>query len=228
MGEFSFAELLVIVVIAILIYGKNLPQAARKLAGLYSRFRRHISDIKDEIQRQIPADEIQSAMKVDLSTPTIDPPPPPSGLVGTATGTQVVLTWNSSPAATSYTLKRSTAREDPFAILNDYVTELSYTDSDVTEGTTYYYVVSASNTAGESANSEEAVVEIVPPAGPVAAAPAPAEPPAAAPPPPDGNGSPAAEAPAGGNGADPAPALSPPPQVPTGAAAPAGEPPAAP
>jgi Sec-independent protein translocase protein TatA len=226
MGEFSFAELLVIVVIAILIYGKDLPQAARKLAGIYSRFRRHLADIKDEIHRQIPAEEIQNSMKMDLSTPTIDPPPTPTGLAGTASGTQVVLTWNSSPGATSYTLKRSTAREDPFAIINDYVTDLSHTDWDVKEGTTYYYVVSASNTAGESANSDEVAVTIAPAAAPQAADAPAGSPPAAA----AGNGSGAAEAAAGGNGTAPAPPLSPSPSIPANAAGPAAavDPPAAP
>ena len=60
MGDIGFSELVAIVIIAILIYGKDLPQAARKLANLYTKFRRQMTDIKDELRRQIPDEEIKS------------------------------------------------------------------------------------------------------------------------------------------------------------------------
>ena len=52
MGDIGFSELIAIVIIAILIYGKDLPQAARKMANLYTKFRRQLTDIKDELRRQ--------------------------------------------------------------------------------------------------------------------------------------------------------------------------------
>jgi Tat protein translocase TatB subunit len=183
MGEFSFGELILIVIIAILVYGKDLPQAARKLAQMYSKLRRQLTDIKDEIQRQIPADEIRESMKVDLpyDSASVDPPLPPDGLTATATGNQVLLTWNSSPGATTYNVKRSYGSADPFMLLAGGITDLSYTDSEVVEGTTYHYAVTAMNTAGESVESPEAVVTVGTPAAPAesASGPSDASPPAA-------------------------------------------------
>ena len=53
MDGFSFSEIVIIIIIAIIIYGKDLPQAARKLATLYTKFKRQLSDVRDEISRQI-------------------------------------------------------------------------------------------------------------------------------------------------------------------------------
>ncbi len=161
MGDIGFSELVAIVIIAILLYGKDLPQAARKLASLYSKLRRQLTDIKDEIQRQIPAEEF----KLDgPSSPYegSEPPPPPMGLSVTPSAEHVQLSWMSAFGATSYTVKRSAGPTEPMLVLAMYLTDLSYTDTDIQAGKTYHYTVTASNTAGESGNSDEAVCSIPP------------------------------------------------------------------
>jgi len=155
MGDIAFSEMVVIVIIAILVYGKNLPQAARKMASIYSKFRRQLGDIKDEISRQIPAEEIKEEFNKGLST-DLEPPTPPGSVYASAAEDRVHLTWDYSPGATGYSVKRSKDRLEPYATLAMSIPELSYTDTDVSRGQTYYYVVSAQNSAGESADSTEA------------------------------------------------------------------------
>jgi len=84
------------------------------------------------------------------------PPPMPTGLQATAGNAQVSLSWNASAGATSYNLKRSTVNGGPYSTAVASPTATNYTDTTVTNGTTYYYVVSAVNSAGESANSAQA------------------------------------------------------------------------
>jgi fibronectin type 3 domain-containing protein len=78
----------------------------------------------------------------------------PTNLSATAGNAQVSLTWSASTGATSYHVKRATTSGGP----NTQVaapTSTSYTDTSLTNGTTYYYVVSAVDSAGESANSAQ-------------------------------------------------------------------------
>ncbi|MBW8782915.1 MAG: RICIN domain-containing protein [Verrucomicrobia bacterium] len=67
---------------------------------------------------------------------------------------QVPLRWAESFGATSYKVKRSTTSGSGYTTLAT-VTNPSYVDTTVTNGTTYYYVVSATNAFGEGANSAE-------------------------------------------------------------------------
>ena len=91
------------------------------------------------------------------ATPAAPPaaPPTPGGLAATAGNAQVALTWNASSGATSYSVKRATVNGGPYTTITS-VTGTSYTNTGLTNGTTYYYVVSASNAGGESANSSQA------------------------------------------------------------------------
>ena len=86
---------------------------------------------------------------------TIQVPAVPTGLTATAGNGQVALSWSASSGATSYTVKRATSAGGPYTNIAN-VSATSYTDTSVTNGTTYYYVVSASNSAGGSANSSQA------------------------------------------------------------------------
>lgn len=190
MDGLDFSELIIIGIVAIIIYGKDLPQMARKLAMVYGKFKRQLNDVRDEIKRQIPADELENAMKVDLpSGPGGDPPQTPYGLIASPSVGNVLLTWNSSPGSTSYTIRRSTSPQDPWLIIAMNVAELAWTDTDVQPGKTYHYVVTGVNDTGESGNSDEAIATIpggdpVPPAAaavPAPDAPAPAPAPALAP-----------------------------------------------
>jgi fibronectin type 3 domain-containing protein len=91
------------------------------------------------------------------ATPTETPavPPAPTGLTATAGNGQVSLSWAASAGATGYNVKRSTAQGGPYTTIAANVAGTSYTDTGVTNSTTYYYVVSALNANGESANSAE-------------------------------------------------------------------------
>ncbi len=81
--------------------------------------------------------------------------PTPTGLTATASNSLVTLSWNPSTAATGYNLKRSLIDGGPYTLLSGGLTDTNYSDSAVTNGTTYYYVVSASNNVCESTNSSQ-------------------------------------------------------------------------
>ena len=87
------------------------------------------------------------------SSPQI--PAAPTALTASAGSAQVSLAWSASANATGYNVKRGLASGGPYTLLAP-TSALSYTDSSVSNGTTYYYVVTAYNTAGESGNSNEA------------------------------------------------------------------------
>ncbi|MGZ7446019.1 fibronectin type III domain-containing protein [Paenibacillus sp. TH7-28] len=80
--------------------------------------------------------------------------PLPTTINWIQSGNQVVkLEW-AVTGAESYNVKRATSPGGPYIQLAN-VKGASYSDTAVTNGTTYYYVVSAVNRAGESANSPE-------------------------------------------------------------------------
>ncbi len=82
----------------------------------------------------------------------------------------MVLAWGEvssglSPAPT-FRVKRSTTSGGPYTQVGA-PTATTYTDTGLTNGTTYYYVVSAVNSAGESGNSSEVTATpVAPPAAP--------------------------------------------------------------
>jgi xyloglucan-specific exo-beta-1,4-glucanase len=80
-------------------------------------------------------------------------PEAPTGVTAAADDSQVSLSWNASEGATSYSVKRATAAGGTYTTVATGVTSTSYTDTSVTNGTTYYYAVTASNAAGTSAES---------------------------------------------------------------------------
>ena len=82
-------------------------------------------------------------------------PAAPTGLTATAGNAQVLLSWASAAGATNYKVKRSTTNGGPYATIATGITATSYTNTGLTNGTTYFYVVSAVNATGESANSTQ-------------------------------------------------------------------------
>ncbi|PZD96207.1 endoglucanase [Paenibacillus sambharensis] len=80
-------------------------------------------------------------------------PMPPSGLSAEAGSGKVTLKWNGVTGATGYIVKRADEAEGPYTVLAEQP-GTSYTDSAVSNGTTYYYVVSARNVAGMSPDSQ--------------------------------------------------------------------------
>ena len=91
------------------------------------------------------------------ATPTAPPVAPAAPLNLTATGgnQQVSLAWTASTAATSYNVKRAATNGGPYTTVASPA-GTTYTDTTVTNGTTYYYVVTAVSASGESANSNQA------------------------------------------------------------------------
>ncbi|MEO5573027.1 MAG: glycosyl hydrolase family 28-related protein, partial [Gammaproteobacteria bacterium] len=86
----------------------------------------------------------------------VAPPAAPAGLTPTAGNAQVALSWTASSGAASYTVKRATVTGGPYTTVVSGITTTSYTDTGLTNGTTYFYVVSAVNVSGESSNSNQA------------------------------------------------------------------------
>lgn len=70
---------------------------------------------------------------------------------------QATLTWLPN-ATTNYTVKRSTTSGGPYTMIATGLTNLTYTDTDLSNGVTYYYVVSGANAGGAGPNSAEVAV----------------------------------------------------------------------
>jgi fibronectin type 3 domain-containing protein len=86
----------------------------------------------------------------------VNPPAAPAGLQAAGGNAQVSLSWNASAGAASYNVKRSTTNGGPYTTAVASPALTNYTDTTVTNDTTYYYVVSAVNAAGESPNCAQA------------------------------------------------------------------------
>ena len=86
---------------------------------------------------------------------TVNPLAAPTGLTAAAGNAQAALSWTPSAGASSYNVKRSLVSGSNYSTISSR-TAASYTDTGLTNGTTYYYVVSAVNAGGESANSAQA------------------------------------------------------------------------
>jgi cellulose 1,4-beta-cellobiosidase len=85
-------------------------------------------------------------------------PWPPTGLSATAGNGQITLTWTAATGATSYSVYRSTTTGFTPSTTNRIatgVTSAAYTNTVLSNGTTYYYVVTALNAAGESGPSAQ-------------------------------------------------------------------------
>lgn len=117
------------------------------------------------------ANSAQATAGTTVSTPTA--PAAPANLQANAGNGQVSLTWNASSGATSYTVKRSTTSGSGYAaVASGTVSGTNFTDTNVTNGTTYYYVVTASNSGGESGGSAQvAATPAAPATGSTLAAP---------------------------------------------------------
>ncbi|WP_181469964.1 pectinesterase family protein [Paenibacillus sp. MDMC362] len=84
----------------------------------------------------------------------------PAGVKASAGDASAVISWNASPEASSYQIKRSTVHGGPYTVIADQVKDVRYEDSGLENGRAYYYVVSAHNRAASSANSE--AVRVIP------------------------------------------------------------------
>lgn len=86
MGSFGFEEMLVVAVVAILAFGKDLPQIARKAGKWYGKVKRQLSDMKEDIVRQIPDEPDEDEFRPPPGSSDPDPghgaPSPSAGLPG--------------------------------------------------------------------------------------------------------------------------------------------------
>jgi|GEM_PF-3320474 len=79
-------------------------------------------------------------------------PNAPGGVQSIAGDGQVSLSWSPVTGADSYQIKRSATSSGVYSVIGTSATA-AYTDSGLTNGTTYYYKISAVNTVGESSDS---------------------------------------------------------------------------
>jgi fibronectin type 3 domain-containing protein len=89
-------------------------------------------------------------------------PAAPTGLSAAPGDSKVLLSWAASATASGFSVLRSIAAGGSYTVIGS-ATTTTYTDSGVTNGTTYYYVVQATNSAGASGYSNQASAT---PAGP--------------------------------------------------------------
>lgn len=81
----------------------------------------------------------------------------PTDLAATPGNAQATLAWSPSSGATSYQVKRGMSSGGPYTQIASAATP-SYTDSTVTNGTTYFFVVAAVGSGGRSDDSAQASV----------------------------------------------------------------------
>src|SRR5262245_47139990 len=82
----SFQELFVVAVVAILLFGKNLPDVAKKFGGFYRDFRKGLDDLRSQVDftdtfnaapsrprpRRVEYDDVD-----EITAPKFEPPPAP-------------------------------------------------------------------------------------------------------------------------------------------------------
>jgi fibronectin type 3 domain-containing protein len=97
----------------------------------------------------------------------VTPPSVPSGLAAEADGRQVNLTWdaNSESDLSEYRLYRGTSPEPTTQVATIAAGTESYTDTDVSNGTTYYYRLTAVDTDGNESNFSNEVSATPEPGG---------------------------------------------------------------
>ena len=96
----------------------------------------------------------------------------PTGVAATSGSATATVTWSAFPSAASYNLYRATtAGTEGGTPYKTGLASASYTDTSLTNGTTYYYKVAAVTASGESAHSDEVnTMPNAPPAAPTALA----------------------------------------------------------
>jgi len=84
----SFQELLIVGVVAILLFGKNLPDVAKKFGGMYREFRKSLDDLRSQVDFTDTLNSAPTKPKLrksysdfddldEISAPKFQPPPAP-------------------------------------------------------------------------------------------------------------------------------------------------------
>jgi len=95
----SFQELLIVGVVAVLLFGKNLPDVAKKFGGMYRDFRKSLDDLRSQVEftdtfnstpsKPNPRKSYSDFDDVDdISAPKFEPPPAPPEEPGEPEGGQ--------------------------------------------------------------------------------------------------------------------------------------------
>jgi sec-independent protein translocase protein TatA len=82
----SFQELLIVGIVAVLLFGKNLPDVARKFGGMYRDFRKSLDDLRSQVDFTETFNSVPSKRKPrrsysdfddldEVSAPRFEPPP---------------------------------------------------------------------------------------------------------------------------------------------------------
>ncbi|MEX2174047.1 MAG: twin-arginine translocase TatA/TatE family subunit [Pirellulaceae bacterium] len=83
----SFQELIIVAVVAILLFGKNLPDMAKKFGGMYREFRKGLDDLRSQVDFTDTFNSAPSKPKAarktysdyddfdEVSAPKFEPPP---------------------------------------------------------------------------------------------------------------------------------------------------------
>jgi cellulose 1,4-beta-cellobiosidase len=114
------------------------------------------------VVRSVDSSGNESANSNEASATQLVNPGTPAGVTVTAGNAQATISWTAVTGATSYHVKRATVTGGPYTQVGAPTTT-TFTDTALTNGTTYFYVVSAVSASGESANSTQVtVVPLVP------------------------------------------------------------------
>jgi sec-independent protein translocase protein TatA len=84
----SVQELVIVGVVAVLLFGKNLPDVAKKFGGMYRDFRKSLDDLRSQVDFTDTFNSAPSKPKLrksysdfddvdEISAPKFQPPPPP-------------------------------------------------------------------------------------------------------------------------------------------------------
>jgi sec-independent protein translocase protein TatB len=64
MFDFSFAEMLIVGIVALIVIGpERLPSVARKVGTYVARLRRFVSSVRSDVEREFRTDELQRMLK---------------------------------------------------------------------------------------------------------------------------------------------------------------------
>jgi sec-independent protein translocase protein TatB len=64
MFDFSFAEMLIVGIVALIVIGpERLPSVARKVGTYVARMRRFVSSVRSDVEREFRTDELQRMLK---------------------------------------------------------------------------------------------------------------------------------------------------------------------
>jgi hypothetical protein len=86
----------------------------------------------------------------------LTPPATPQNLNAVpSSSSSIALSWQATPRATRYILRRGSASGGPYSTVSANLNGTTHNDTGLSPGTTYFYVLLAANSAGESAASNE-------------------------------------------------------------------------